>query len=212
MPRPCQVSHRPGSASRYSPWRRSSNWPSRAACVGGSGCAPQISHLNTTETGIRSRYRAGQALPTGLFRPITAGELQAGTPPLRLDVEGPTDTAIPQILDERPVRNPRGLGVQPRGGVGFDERHVLVREPRHRARHTDTADVRAPANAVGPAADRDIALDGRPLTAELDQAAAVAMHAGELACLRHPGAVASLVDRAAEDRRRPPLVVEFERR
>ena len=52
MPRPCHVSQRPGSASTYSPWRRSSSWRSSASCVSGSGRASQISHLKTTTTGI----------------------------------------------------------------------------------------------------------------------------------------------------------------
>src|SRR5580704_5828394 len=54
MPRPCQVSQCPGSASTYSPWRRSSNWRSSESWVAGSGRAAQISHLKTTETGIGS--------------------------------------------------------------------------------------------------------------------------------------------------------------
>src|SRR6478736_4731515 len=128
IPRPCQVSHRPGSASTYSPWRRSSSWRSSDTCVSGSGRAPHTSHLNTTETGM--------ALLT-----ITGGELGARLAPLRLDVVRAPDPPLPQVPDDGSVREPRGSRVQACGGIRLAERQVLVREPRHRARPADSAHV-----------------------------------------------------------------------
>src|SRR5579875_1925651 len=216
MPRPCQVSQCPGSASRYSPWRRSSSCASSAAWVSGSGRVPQISQRKTILTGIASPKRNSWPRPTmsrrgraGAAALIAAAQLRAGSPPRGLDVEGASNPQLAQVADDRAVCKPRGARVQARANSRGHERHVLVGKARHRAGHADAADVGTAAEPVDPAADRHVALDDRPLAAELDQAAAVAVRIREQAALGEPGAVAALMDGAAEDLDRSALPVEL---
>ena len=123
------------------------------------------------------------------------------------------DVAVAQVADDRAVaelHDRRGGGA---ALVLVHERHELVREAGHRARHADAADVRAAADAVDPAAHRHVALDHRPLAAELDQAAVVGAVLGrELALLGEAGAVAALAHGAPEQPLRPQRLVQLRRR
>src|SRR5262249_8082054 len=129
----------------------------------------------------------------------TGGESRSAPAPLGLDVEVGLDVTLAHGADDRPV----GELHDRRGGAApfvlVHERHVLVGEARHRARHADAAHVRAPADAVDPAAHPHVALDHRSLATELDQAAVIgSVLGGELALLGKPRAVAALADRAPE--------------
>src|SRR6478735_10189633 len=112
-----------------------------------------------------------------------------------------------------------GLAVErapPRRQLGsgwlVHERHELVREPGHGAADADAADVRAAADPVDPPALRDVALDHRSPAAELDDALGRAVLRSEVALFVVPGPVAALVDRRAEQPRRPQLVVQRDHR
>src|SRR4029079_2893920 len=103
------------------------------------------------------------------------------------------DVAVAEVTNHRAHHEPLEIRCRGAPAVGVHERHVLVGEARHRARHADPADVRAAAVAVDPAADRDVALHHGSLAAELHQAArVVAVFGGELALLGPAAAVAAL--------------------
>ena len=152
------------------------------------------------------RSRSG-VLPALL---VASREDRPATPPFRLDVVLGLDVALAEEVDHRSVAEALEVGRALAPNVRVHERHVLVGEAGHRARHADAADVRAAADAVDPAADRDIALDHRALAAELDQAAVIgAVLGGELALLDEPGAVATLAHGPAEQPFGPQLLVEL---
>src|SRR5580700_6668442 len=187
MPRPCQVSQRPGSASTYSPWRRSRSWRSSATCVSGSGRAPQISHSNMTETGISPPWL------------VATGELIARCAPVRLAVVPTPDRLRTEAAEHRPVGEPGPTGPEEAERVGVHERHELVRKARHRARRTDPPHVRAATDAADPATEGDVAARHRPLAAELDQASAVVGRClCEFTLLGEAGAAAALLHGPAE--------------
>src|SRR6478752_3274663 len=141
---------------------------------------------------------------------VAGGELRALLAPRRFLVDGPRgDRSEP--ADHRavgPARVRRELAA--RGLV--HERHELVGEARHRAADADPADVGAAADPVDPAALRDVALDHRSPAAQLDDALGRAVLRSEVALFVVPGPVAALVDRRAEQPRRPQLVVQRDHR
>src|SRR5580704_19415627 len=130
---------------------------------------------------------------------VAGGQRGPAPAPLGLDVVVLLDVALAHEADDGPIGELHDVGGDTAEFVLVHERHVLVGEPRHRACHADPADVRAAADAVHPAADGDVALDDRPLAAELHQAAVVrSVLGGELALLAEARAVAALSDGASE--------------
>src|SRR5450755_588993 len=151
-------------------------------------------------------------LPSPPLR-VAAGQGPAPAPPFGLDVVLGLDVALAEIAHHRPVGVFRDPGRPPAPLVLVHERHELVREAGHRAGHADTADVRAAADAVDPAAIRHVALDHGSLAAELDQAAVIVSVLGRvLALLGEPGPVAALTDGAPEQPLGPQRLVELRRR
>src|SRR4029078_6067463 len=119
------------------------------------------------------------------------------------------EIALAHVLEDGPVREPLEVGGRLSPRVRIHERHVLVGEAGHRARHADAADVRAPSDAVDPPAHGHVALDHRALAAELDQAAMVrAVLRREVALLGEAGAVASLAHGPAEQALRAALILD----
>src|SRR5690242_18956455 len=112
-------------------------------------------------------------------------------PPLRLLVDRLGGKAA-QAADHRAVHAARGRR-HGRARRLVHERHELVREAGHRAGDADTADVRAAAHPVDPAALGHVALDHRAPAAELDQGARRAVLGRELAFLVVAGPVAAVV-------------------
>src|SRR5450755_1123809 len=144
---------------------------------------------------------------------VAGGQRPALAPPFRLDVVLGLDVALAEVPHHRPVHVLRDAGGPASPLVLVHERHELVGEAGHRAGHADTADVRASADAVDPAAVRDVALDHGALAPELDQATVVVSVLGRvLALLREAGAVAALADGAPEQPLRPQRLVELGRR
>src|SRR6476659_9001152 len=105
--------------------------------------------------------------------PVAGPQLPAGGAPFRLAVVLRADVAPAHVAHDRAVAEAHDVGRDPARGVLLHERHVLVGEAGHRACHADAAHVRAAPDAALPAADRDVALDDRAPTAELDEAAVV---------------------------------------
>src|SRR5215471_2139270 len=130
---------------------------------------------------------------------VAGQQLIALLAPLRLLVGGLGREAA-ERPDDRPVQGARGRR-HLRARRLVHERHELVGEPRHRARDADPADVRAPADAVDPAALGHVALHDRPPAAQLDQALGRAVLGGELTLLVVAGPVAALVHGGAEQPR-----------
>src|SRR6476660_9896466 len=128
---------------------------------------------------------------------LVAGLERAASPaPLRLLVVLRLDVALAGGADDQTDREALEVGRDATPAVLIHERHVLVGEAGHGARHADAADVRAPADAVHPAAERNVALDHRPLAPELDKAAVVVAVLGrEVAHLRETAPVAGLPHR-----------------
>src|SRR3954465_7898729 len=119
--------------------------------------------------GVLPVGRASVAVMAGSPGPLRAGdELGSRSPPLGFLVDGPRGDG-PQLPDGRAVHaGHRGRG----GGPGrlVHEPHELVGEAGHRAADADAADVRAPADAVDPAALGHVALDDWTPTAKLQNA------------------------------------------
>ena len=133
--------------------------------------------------------------------------------PVRLLLELQHEVALAEVAKQRPVREALEVrrGVAPR--IGIHERHVLVGEARHRAADADAAGVGAAADAVHPAALRDVADRRWALAAELDEAARIAaVRRRELPLLGEAGAAAALARRARVQTGRPQTVVELWRR
>src|SRR3954462_5342635 len=161
--------------------------------------------------GVLPVGRASVAVMAGSPGPLRAGdELGSWSPPLGFLVDGPRGDG-PQLPDGRAVHAGH-LGRERGAGRLVHERHELVREAGHRAADADAADVRAPADAVDPAALRHVALHDRAPATELDDALGRAVLRGEVALLVVAGAVAALVHRAAEQPGGPQGVVQRDHR
>src|SRR3954454_1498491 len=101
-------------------------------------------------------------LPTLL---VARGELGPVVTPLRLLVVLALDVEVAAPLEQRAVGEARGRRGHAAHRVGVHERHVLVGEARHRARHADATPVGASADPVDPSAQRHVALDHGALAA-----------------------------------------------
>src|SRR5678815_4259593 len=92
------------------------------------------------------------------------------------------------------------------------KRHELVRESRHGAADTNSANVRATTDAGHPAALGHVAIYHRSPASNFDQAFRRAVLAGEIGLLVITGSVATFVNRFPEKPGRSQLFVEWDER
>src|SRR5574341_2290672 len=77
------------------------------------------------------------------------------------------DRQASKTPDHPAIQQTHRRGIETHPGRRVHERHELIGKSRHGAADTDSTNIGTAANPIHPAALRHVALDDRPLTAEL---------------------------------------------